>query len=95
MVGYIVVEPELRVEQVPQRLLGWPSLLWPAERNIVPEKSPGEPASMFNASDLYSRTKLSGTEISLYVWSRRDANALPESVLNAILELAKRDEAIE
>ncbi len=91
-VGYIVVEPDLHIERVPELLLREQSILWPPVHGM-PEKHPPQPAAYTNVNDLYHRHRLTDTEIDVYVWSRRDPNALPESVVAAVRRRAAEEGA--
>jgi hypothetical protein len=91
MVGYIVVEPDLRIECVPDHLLEWDDIRWPAASNMMPEKQPCEPTPMFKADELYHRYRLTGDDIDVFVWSKRDATALPNAVATEIRRLARPD----
>lgn len=91
MIGYIVVEPDLRIERVPDRFLHWDDILWPPARNSLPEKVPGEPTQTFAANELYHRYQVADDDIAIYVWSRRDPNGLPGTILQDIRDRAKRE----
>jgi hypothetical protein len=91
MVGYIVVEPDLKIERVPAHLLEWDDIRWPAANNMMPEKKPGEATSMFKVDELYHRYRLTGDDIDVFVWSKRDATALPNAISTEIRKLARHD----
>ena len=91
-IGYVVIEPNLDVERVPDRLLGWQDILWPANRNQLQPIAPGEPAPFFSANELYHRHMLRDTTIAVFV-RNRDPDALPQQVTQTILERAAEDAA--
>ena len=91
MLGYILVEPDLRIERVPDLLVAWEDILWPAGRNVMPAVRPGSPAPVFSPKELYHRHTLGHAGAAVYVWTRRDANALPDGVTAAIRERAAKE----
>lgn len=93
MIGYIVVEPDLSIEQVPEHLLDAEDIRWPPEMNTLPEAPSGKPVSVFSHHELYHRYNVADAigGVGVYVWSRRDPNALPGVVLAAIVQRAKSE----
>ena len=91
--GYIVLEPDLSVARVPDRLLRREDILWPAQRNLTPGLQPGLPVPFFGANEFYHRHFLSGTSIAVFVRAHRDPEALPGAVTAAIRARAEHDGA--
>lgn len=83
MVGFIVGEPHMRVERVPDHLVDWDDIMWPPERNTLQSVESGDATPAFSAGDLYHRHPL-GKDRVIFVWSGRDPNGLPTTVLEAI-----------
>jgi hypothetical protein len=77
--GYIVIEPDLRIERVPARLLEEDSISWPNDPGAT------------NPKDLYHRESLVGTSAQVRVWSVRDHTALPARVTETIRRRAAED----
>lgn len=93
MEGFIVVEPDLSVERVPDRLSGWEAILWPASKNSLPEKQPGTPVEMINPRDLYFRHTLAADGTIVFVSPNRDPEALPAAIIGRIRQLARSEAA--
>lgn len=92
MIGFVVVEPDLQLERVPDYLLDAEVIMWPAQMNTLAEVKSGKPTPLLNANALYHRSELKGNGQSILVWTRRDANALPSSVTAAIRAAASAGE---
>jgi hypothetical protein len=91
MRGFIVLEPDLRIEEVPEHLHAAEDILWPAHLNTLSEVEPGRRAPMLDVSALYHRYTVNREGAFAYIWTRRDADGLPGRVLIEILGHIGRD----
>jgi hypothetical protein len=87
MTGYIVTEPDLTIERVPEPLLDWEDILWPPHINGLEALEPGQVPTFHSPNELYHRHPLPGAEHMAYVWTRRDPNGLPTRVIAKLREL--------
>lgn len=90
MIGYIVVEPDLHVERVPDFLLGQDEILWPVSENLLHEQVPGQGVHFINPTHFYKRHRMKDTGIEVYVREPRDPNALPGHINAEIHQRAAR-----
>lgn len=90
MIGYIVVEPDQRVERVPEFLLEQEEILWPVSENLLREQAPTEPVHYIDLTQFYQRHRMTGTDIEVFVRTQRDPNGLPEDINADICKRAER-----
>lgn len=88
MLGYIVTEPDLRVERVPEHLLERQQLLWPASRNALPESPSGERTGAIKPDELYHRHRVNTASGPMLVWTQGDLEQIPAHVAACINQLA-------